>query len=157
MVPGRYRLLLRSSDRTFFADNFINSYLPTKYHLSTQLDGPANAAGQYREPLRSLRQQQQQHRHSSSMPTSMAAVEQPQRHQQLHQHVNGHSSSTVKRDSAPLTNETWWRLYCAGDVMACYLATAMHRGLNLQVPFSTVLLSIAHLKLEPLCMTRAGL
>jgi hypothetical protein len=114
------------------ADNFITSYLPHKYHLSMKLDSPANAASDFHEAAQQLQQQQQQQQQQQKSPpsngqeasngTSKAAANgaQPQ----------GSSSSSSSR---PLENETWWRLYCAGDVLACHLAQAMEQGLNLQV------------------------
>jgi hypothetical protein len=101
------------------ADNFIASYLPHKYHLSMQIDSPANAASCFHEAAHQLQQQQQQ----SASAESSKAVQQ------------GGSSKGAK--SKPLENETWWRMYCAGDVLACHLATAMEQGLNLQVGGST--------------------
>jgi hypothetical protein len=72
-----------------------------------QIDSPANAASDFHE---AAQQQQQQAAHDSSSNCSS-------------------SSSKGK----PLANEAWWRLYCAGDVLACHLAQAMEQGLNLQV------------------------
>lgn len=101
------------------ADNFITSYLPHKYHLSMQLDSPANAASDFHEAAQHVQKQQQ-----PSSKASKAAG--PQKQQQ-----QGGSAKGSK--SRPLENETWWRMYCAGDVLACHLATAMEQGLNLQV------------------------
>lgn len=117
----RYRLQLRSADQSFFADNFIHCYLPTQYFLSMKLDSPANAAGDYHEAAQQHHQRQQRSRRSSSSTGSNA--------QPLPPAGSNSRSSSAK----PLDNETWWRLYCAGDVLACYLSTAMQNGLNLQV------------------------
>jgi hypothetical protein len=112
----RYRLLLRSSDQQFFVDNFIKSYLPTRYSLSTQLDGPANSASNYHEAA------------AAAGGSTAAAAASQARSQQQHQQQQQQGAQGV-----PLSNETWWRLYCAGDVLAHYLASAMQQGLNLQV------------------------
>jgi hypothetical protein len=104
------------------ADNFIVSYLPHKYHLSMQIDSPANAASGLHEAAQQLQQQQQQ---SATVESSKAV------HRGSSRSSSNGSSNGVK--SKPLENETWWRMYCAGDVLACHLATAMEQGLNLQV------------------------
>ncbi|KAF8068268.1 hypothetical protein HT031_001955 [Scenedesmus sp. PABB004] len=105
----RYRLLLRSSEQEFFTANFIEAFLPTRFHLSTQLDGPANAGGDYHDALSAL---------GGGAGGAGAAGPGVER--------------GAERGSSPLANEAWWRLYCAGDVLACYLASAMADGLNLQ-------------------------
>jgi hypothetical protein len=107
-------------------DNFIRSYLPTRYALSTQLDGPANSASNYHEAAaagtNSLQQQQQQQRVATGGSAVAAAA-----------HSGSQQQQQQGGQGVPLSNETWWRLYCAGDVLACYLASAMQQGLNLQV------------------------
>eukprot|EP00879_Flechtneria_rotunda_P021834 GHRR01023023.1.p1 GENE.GHRR01023023.1~~GHRR01023023.1.p1 ORF type:complete len:473 (+),score=182.12 GHRR01023023.1:1498-2916(+) len=135
-AQARYRLLLKRSEQQFFIDNFITSYLPVRYHLSTQLDGPANASGEYHEAAHSMQHQQQRLDSSSSSGysgTSPAAATDSNG-------VNNITASNAPRSihqqqsnySVPIANETWWRLYCAGDVLACSLAHAMRDGLNLQ-------------------------
>ncbi|WIA30905.1 hypothetical protein OEZ86_000957 [Tetradesmus obliquus] len=112
-AKARYRLLLRSSDQQFFVDNFITSYLPTRYSLSTQLDSPANSASNYHEAAAAA---------AGAGGSAAVAVHAGSQQQQQQQGGQG----------VPLSNETWWRLYGAGDVLACYLASAMQQGLNLQ-------------------------
>uniref|UniRef100_A0A383VA23 GmrSD restriction endonucleases N-terminal domain-containing protein n=1 Tax=Tetradesmus obliquus TaxID=3088 RepID=A0A383VA23_TETOB len=126
-AKARYRLLLRSSDQQFFVDNFITSYLPTRYSLSTQLDSPANSASNYHEAAATAAAgasaQQQQQQTAGAGDSAAAAVHAGSKQQQQQQQGG---------QGVPLSNETWWRLYGAGDVLACYLASAMQQGLNLQ-------------------------
>jgi 1,6-anhydro-N-acetylmuramate kinase len=127
----RYRLLLRSGDQQFFVDNFIASYLPTRYSLSTQLDGPANSTSNYHEAQAAAT--------AATAATAVAGHSLQQQPQQRLAAGGGAavavpaSSQQQQQQGVPLSNETWWRLYCAGDVLACYLASAMQQGLNLQV------------------------
>jgi hypothetical protein len=115
------------------ADNFITAYLPHRYHLSMQLDSPANAASELHEASQKLRKQKHTAKGSSSSGSSDAKAAAGADKQQ--QQPGGASSSSDS--SRPLCNETWWRLYCAGDVLACHLAQAMDQGLNLQVCWPT--------------------